>query len=143
MLGSISEAIASVDPYFTNPSVIWGLVTYTVWLWCWGGRYQLWKDKDRILGPLKLLGRPLGNTKLQLKKVRRAIRVRNRKFIKSEIGYFQLVWAPLSLALSTILILGMWNDPPVDLVSGLASRRAWFVGFVGIQILGDVMLSKI
>jgi len=139
----LGDVVSSIDPYWAEPPRIWGLVTYTVWVWCWGGKYQVWKDRDRIQGPVSIIGRPLSDKRMQEKKIRRAQRTRNREYLKSEIGYFPLIiWAPLSFILSTILFLGIWSDPPIDLLSGFFSRRIWMAGFVGTQIFGDITFSR-
>jgi hypothetical protein len=142
MLDVLREAIGNIDPHYSSPSVICGLVTYSIWLWCWGGRFQVWRDRDRIQGPIKVPGRPLSDTRLQDKKIRSAKRRRSREFFREEIGYFPMAWAPISLILSTVLFLGIWEEPPLDLISGIASGNAWLVGFASIQIFGDITLSR-
>lgn len=142
MLEALREAIGNIDSHYSSPSVICGLMTYSIWLWCWGGRFQVWRDRDRIQGPIKVPGRPLSDTRLQDKKIRIAKRMRSREFFRKEIGYFPMAWAPISLILSTVLFLGIWEEPPLDLISGIASGNTWLVAFASIQIFGDFTLSR-
>jgi len=142
VLDALREAAESINPHFAIPSVIWGLLTAAVWLWCWGGRFQKWKDRDRTQEPDKVIGRPPNDTRLQEQKVRNARRRRDIEFLRVEIGYLSMVWAPISLIFSIVLFLGIWEDPPLELISGIAGRNAWLAGFAGIQIFGDFTLSR-